>query len=116
MKHLQELPNDEGSRFIGIDDDNRHIKCIVQTDKNGFCSVYDEDGEPNFFQLVGWLPAPITPEAARALFERQLLKMHTVFKTDKNAFGHYLDTDLEYMFLGWQMRDNYDKTTKEARQ
>lgn len=55
MNHLQDLPNQEGFVFIGIDKNNNKHECEVKKNPIGCHSVYKtENGEPFFFQLSGW--------------------------------------------------------------
>jgi hypothetical protein len=54
MRHLKDLPNTEGFKFIGITDDGEVMDCVV-VHNNKFCaSVENAYGEPCFFKLAGW--------------------------------------------------------------
>jgi len=55
MKHLQDLPNIEGFRFVGITHDNERKECFVAKDLMG-CHIIK--GEATWFDLDGWEDAP----------------------------------------------------------
>lgn len=55
MKHLADLPNQEGFKFIGVDKENMRHECEVKKNAIGCHSVYrTQDGEPFFMRLAGW--------------------------------------------------------------
>jgi hypothetical protein len=51
MKHLQDLPNIEGFRFVGITHDNERRECFVAKDLMGCHTI---KGEATWFDLDGW--------------------------------------------------------------
>jgi len=55
MKHLQDLPNIEGFRFVGITHDNERKECFVAKDLMGCHTI---KGEAMWFDLDGWEDAP----------------------------------------------------------
>ena len=55
MKHLQDLPNIEGFRFVGITHDNERKECFVAKDLMGCHTI---KGEATWFDLDGWEDAP----------------------------------------------------------
>ena len=54
-RELRDIPNIDGYEFIGIDHDDREIKCIVKKNPVGCHSAYDLDGNPVFIQLKYWV-------------------------------------------------------------
>ena len=57
LVRLDDLPNQEGFRFTGIDKEGNLHPCVVRKNPVGCHSVYRLDnGEPFFFQLCGWVP------------------------------------------------------------
>jgi hypothetical protein len=58
MRHLSDLPNFEGYRFVGIGHDGKEHACIVTKDKIGCHTIKRiADLEPYYFKLTGWRPA-----------------------------------------------------------
>lgn len=56
MKHLSDLPNSPGFKFIGVDHDYQEELTVVRLDSVGCCSTYRvSDGAPNFMNLLGWI-------------------------------------------------------------
>lgn len=52
---VMDIPNQEGFKFIGVDEDRDEFPCTVKKDSIGCHSVYrDLDGEPCFNRLIGW--------------------------------------------------------------
>jgi hypothetical protein len=55
LNELSDLPNQEGFKFIGIDDDYNEHLCIVVKDSIGCHTVNRiSDNEPFFTKLMSW--------------------------------------------------------------
>ena len=54
IRLLEDIPNTEGYKFIGIGDEGREYDCMVVKDAIGCHSVINEYGEPCFTNLIGW--------------------------------------------------------------
>lgn len=51
---LRDIPNKVGFTFIGIDNEDNEIECIVNKNPAGCHSVYDNNGNPVFMKLKFW--------------------------------------------------------------
>lgn len=60
--NLADLPNTPGFQFVGIFRDGTARPCEVKLDPVGCCGAYDQNGDPIFFDLVGWRPLPPNKE------------------------------------------------------
>jgi hypothetical protein len=61
VRHLADLPNTEGFKFIGIDHNGNLMECVVVKDRMGLHSVENEYGDPCFMNLHGWVNIGETP-------------------------------------------------------
>jgi len=59
MKNLyylpMDIPNIDGYKLIGVDNDTNEFNCTVKLNKQYYYSVYrDDTQEPCFMSLAGW--------------------------------------------------------------
>lgn len=55
MRHMRDLPNQEGFQFVGVTHDGDLMECVVTKPDNICHSVENEYGEPCFMKLAGWV-------------------------------------------------------------
>lgn len=53
-RELRDIPNKSGFEFIGIDNNDNEIECVVNKNPAGCHSVYDNNGNPVFMKLKSW--------------------------------------------------------------